>query len=290
MAAHKSQRKGSFLDADGGPFCVPIDKQVIMNLCNNAAQAMDNQGEVTVALDPQELVQERRLSHGRLAAGRFVRIVVSDRGRGMKPEILDRIFEPFFTTRAAGNGLGLATVRNIVQDHGGALHVESALGTGSRFEAWLPCADASQGAVIGSAGPQQFGHGETVLLLSDDPARLLHEEDVIAALGYEPVGFFDSVQMCATIKAAADRFDIAVLSLSDVSAQAEVVRSLGRILPRIPIIVMTAALDKLESDYLTALQGCVVVQRSPNLCELAAALRRTLERSKQHLSTVHLQA
>ncbi|HEX4174177.1 MAG TPA: DAHL domain-containing protein, partial [Acetobacteraceae bacterium] len=86
-------------------------QQVIMNLCNNAAQAMDNQGEVTVALDPQELVQERRLSHGRLAAGRFVRIVVSDRGRGMRPEVLDRIFEPFFTTRSSGNGLGLATVR-----------------------------------------------------------------------------------------------------------------------------------------------------------------------------------
>jgi signal transduction histidine kinase len=263
-------------------------QQVIMNLCNNAAQATDNQGDVTVALDQQELAQERRLSHGRLAAGRFVRIVVSDRGRGMTPEILDRIFEPFFTTRAAGNGLGLATVRNIVQDHGGALHVESAPGTGSRFEAWLPRADPTQGIVIDSTKPQQFGHGETVLLLSDDPARLLHEEDVIAALGYEPVGFFDSVQMCATIQAAPGRFDIAVLSLSDVSAQAEAVRSLGRILPRIPIIVMTAALDKLEADYLTALRGCVVVPRSPSLCELAAALRRTLEKSEQHLSTVDL--
>jgi signal transduction histidine kinase len=263
-------------------------QQVIMNLCNNAAQAMDNQGEVTVALDLQELVQERRLSHGRLTAGRFVRLVVSDRGRGMGPEILDRIFEPFFTTRAAGNGLGLATVRNIIQDHGGALHVESTPGTGSRFEAWMPRADVTQGTVSDLAGPQQFGHGETVLLLTDDPARLLHEEDVIAALGYEPVGFFDSVQMCSAIQAAPDRFDVAVLSLSDLSAQAEAVRSLGRILPRIPIIVMTAALNKLEADYLTPLQGCVVVPRSPNLGELAAALCRTLERGKQHRSTVDL--
>ena len=242
-------------------------QQVIMNLCNNAAQAMDNHGEVTVALDPQDLVQERRLSHGRLAAGRFVRLVVSDHGRGMKREILDRIFEPFFTTRAAGNGLGLATVRNIVQDHGGALHVESASGIGSRFEAWLPRADAAQGTVTDSAGPQQFGYGETVLLLSDDPANLLHEEDVIAALGYEPVGFSDSAQMCATIQATPDRFDIAVLNLSDVPAQTEMVRSLGRILPRIPIIVMTAALNKLEADYLSVLQGCVVVPRSLSSCE-----------------------
>jgi hypothetical protein len=201
---------------------------------------------------------------------------------------LDRIFEPFFTTRAAGNGLGLATVRNIIQDHGGALHVESTPGTGSRFEAWMPRADVTQGTVSDLAGPQQFGHGETVLLLTDDPARLLHEEDVIAALGYEPVGFFDSVQMCSAIQAAPDRFDVAVLSLSDLSAQAEAVRSLGRILPRIPIIVMTAALNKLEADYLTPLQGCVVVPRSPNLGELAAALCRTLERGKQHRSTVDL--
>ena len=263
-------------------------QQIIMNLCNNAAQAMDNQGEVAVALDPQELVQERALSHGHLAPGRFVRLEVSDRGRGMNPETLDRIFEPFFTTRANGNGLGLATVRNIIQDHGGAMHVESALGAGSRFEAWLPQADAAEDTDAGSAGTQQFGHGETVLLLSDDPATLLHEEDVIAALGYEPVGFFDSGQMRARIQGAPDRFDIVVVSLSDVSAQAEVVRSLGRTLPQIPIIVMTAAFNKLEADYLMALQGCVVVPRSQSLRELASALRRTIERGKQHLSAADL--
>jgi signal transduction histidine kinase len=53
-----------------------------------------------------------------------------------------RLFEPFFTTRAGGTGLGLATVREIVREHRGAMNVESEIGRGSRFEVWLPTAAA----------------------------------------------------------------------------------------------------------------------------------------------------
>jgi signal transduction histidine kinase len=117
-------------------------QQVILNLCNNAAQAMDDAGSIEIDTDVVEVHRVRPLSHGELTQGRYTRIAVGDTGRGMDEATLERIFEPFFTTRSAGNGLGLATVREIVREHGGAINVWSAPGLGSRFEVWLPYRDA----------------------------------------------------------------------------------------------------------------------------------------------------
>ncbi|HEY3846396.1 MAG TPA: ATP-binding protein, partial [Acetobacteraceae bacterium] len=100
--------------------------QVVLNLCNNAAQAMDHAGQIELQIAAEEVAEPRSLSHGSLLPGRFARIAVGDSGSGIDEAALDRIFEPFFTTRATGNGLGLATTREIVRDHGGAMHVESA--------------------------------------------------------------------------------------------------------------------------------------------------------------------
>ena len=70
------------------------------------------------------------MEHGELSSGRHVVISVIDSGRGMDEMTRERIFEPFFSTRVGGNGLGLATVREIVLQHGGGLKVRSALGAG----------------------------------------------------------------------------------------------------------------------------------------------------------------
>jgi len=74
--------------------------------CNNAAQAMDQIGCVEIETEVHQITEARSLTHGDLGAGRYVRIAVSDTGRGMDEVTLERIFEPFFTTRLAGNGLG----------------------------------------------------------------------------------------------------------------------------------------------------------------------------------------
>jgi signal transduction histidine kinase len=164
-------------------------QQVILNLCNNAAQAMENAGRIELETEVHDVTAERFLSHGELQPGRYVRISVRDAGCGMEGTTLARIFEPFFTTRSAGNGLGLATVREIVREHGGAINVQSAPGEGSRFEVWLPglatAGPASE--AVGSIPPP--GRGGTVLIVANDGARLLRDEDMLAALGYEPVGF-----------------------------------------------------------------------------------------------------
>ena len=252
-------------------------QQVIVNLCNNAAQAIDFHGDVTLTLDLPTLPQERRFSHGRLPAGSYLRLTVSDLGRGMDSETMGRIFEPCFTTRSDGHGFGLATTRNIVQQHGGTVHVESTLGEGSRFEVWLL---RSPDLVAVPSNAQPFGNGETVLLLAGDLYRQLHDEEVVAALGYEPVGFHDIDHMRTALQAAPDRFDLAVIDIRDPSAQAEVVAFLNRARPAMPVIVISATSDKLDPDVLAALRHCHLVPLPLTSDKLASAFKFVTETTR----------
>jgi hypothetical protein len=130
----------------------------------------------------------------------------------MEEATLERIFEPFFTTRPDGNGLGLATVREIVEEHDGAVAVASTPGVGTRFDIWLPSVSSNERISIQhSPGVAGRGAGETVLVLETERERLLRHEEILAALGYEPVGFTELAK-AAQAYAVQTRFDAALIS------------------------------------------------------------------------------
>src|SRR5690606_4606659 len=118
-------------------------QQVLMNLCTNAWQAMDNHaGEVTVALRSVEVDAAHALRLEGLTSGHYACLSVADNGPGMDEATVRRIFEPFFTTKppGTGTGLGLAVVHGIVKAHRGAIDVHSTAGEGTRFDVYLPLA------------------------------------------------------------------------------------------------------------------------------------------------------
>jgi two-component system, sporulation sensor kinase E len=106
---------------------VPIDaaqiKQVLVNLCKNAIQAMTRGGVLTLGTEGRD---------------DGVCLVVSDTGGGIPQDMISRIFEPFYTTKKKGSGLGLMIVQRIVRDHGGRIQLESNVGKGTTFRIWLP--------------------------------------------------------------------------------------------------------------------------------------------------------
>ena len=253
-------------------------QQVILNLCNNAAQAMDQAGRVEIETEVHQITGLRSLSHGDiLRPGRYVRVAVSDAGRGIDEITLEHIFEPFFTTRLDGNGLGLATVREIVREHGGAMNVWSAPGVGSRFEVWLPCIAAAALAPRGEAPTLRLGRGETVLVIDDASERLLGDEEMLAALGYEPVGFTRADDALAACRAIPKRFDALLVGhrASAVSAL-DLAVALHEIVPEVPIVLATASADESGADALVAAGVSEVVHRPLISAEIAAALARCL--------------
>src|SRR5258708_201009 len=168
---------------------------------------------------------------------------------------------PFFTTRLNGNGFGLATARDIVLEHNGALEVQSVPGTGTSFDIWLPSvpclAPISIQPASGSAGR---GIGETVLVLETDRGRLLRHEEILAALGYEGVGFTgpqEAVEACA----ARARFDAALVCHQPGSSFAlDFAAALRDVAPNLPIILATSTTRGLDAPFLAACGGSEVVQ------------------------------
>jgi signal transduction histidine kinase len=107
-------------------------RQVLVNLIDNAAQAMTD-ADWAPGDD-----RERTITVGTVAAGPHLRLSVTDNGPGIAADKLTKIFEPLFTTKVKGVGLGLPTVRKLVEQHGGTIDVESTVGEGTTFTVWLP--------------------------------------------------------------------------------------------------------------------------------------------------------
>jgi len=116
-------------------------QQVIINLCNNAVQAMENGGgTLTICLEMTDIHDLKMPEPKAFPAAGAVRLTIKDTGTGIDPAIQDRIFDPFFTTQAIGkgSGMGLAIVHGIVFNHGGVISVKSEKGCGSVFTVLLP--------------------------------------------------------------------------------------------------------------------------------------------------------
>ena len=106
--------------------------QVFLNLFLNAIQAMPKGGELKIRAEPIALTP--LLNPGR----DYVRISISDTGKGMPAHDLKKIFDPFFTTRSKGIGLGLSITYQIIKNHGGSIKVESKVDRGTTFTITLP--------------------------------------------------------------------------------------------------------------------------------------------------------
>jgi signal transduction histidine kinase len=256
-------------------------QQVIINACNNAVQAMDEAGVIEIQVELQELQQRLRIGSNEIGPGRFVIVSITDPGRGMDGATLERIFEPFFTTRPEGNGLGLATAREIVRAHGGATKVRSFPGAGTRFEIWLPCISYHEPMPIQySPGIVGRGVGETVLVFEADRARLLRHEEILAALGYEPVGFTMPADAADACRAEPARFDAALICHQPGSTVAlDFATAMHDIAARLPIILVTSSASELDAPVLAA-SGISELVRHPLMsAELAATLSRCLAAS-----------
>ncbi len=249
-------------------------QQVFLNLCNNAAQAIDEAGTIEIAIDTRDLKGSLPIGRSELKPGPYTIISVIDNGRGMDDATCERIFEPFFTTRIEGNGLGLATVYEIVREHGGAIKVQSRPGRGTRFDIWIPGAlDDNLTKTQHSLPTMQFGNGETLLVLERDHISLLKHEEILAALGYEPIGFTAADQAISALGVSPSRFDLILICCPrEASVDLKLARMLHQADAGLPIILTTISTERFSAAALAAAGVSQLVTSQFSSVELANAL------------------
>ena len=257
--------------------------QVAMNLCTNAVRAIPDEGEVGVTLERRALDAPRSLQHGDLAPGEYACLVVSDTGEGIAPDALARVFDPFFTTRkpGEGTGLGLSVVHGIVADLGGAIDVESEPGRGTRVAVWLPVAGEIARPAAAPAPseeePLPAGRGETVMIVDDERALVELAEELLAGLGYEPVGFDSGEAALRAFEADPRRFDAVVTDEAMPGLRGrELAARLLALRPGLPVVLMSGNLDDAAERAALAAGVRAVLRKPLALRELAQRLAAAL--------------
>ncbi len=171
-----------------------------------------------------------------------MRLGVSDTGSGIPSQVLERMFDPFFTTKGVGGGtgLGLSLVHGIVADLGGAIDVRTTLGRGTAFTIWLPTAGEATAPSAEIARDLPRGKGQTVMVVDDEKPLVALAEEMLAELGYEPIGFSSSVAALEALRQAPQRYDIV---LTDETMPelvgSDLAREIRLLRPAIPIVLMS---------------------------------------------------
>lgn len=231
--------------ASGGDDLVMADRtqllQVLMNLLNNAKDAMGETGTLTISIGETELPAAGCPGAAQLAPGRYVRVKVEDTGPGIPAGLLDKVFKPFFTTKgkSKGTGLGLAVVQNVVTRHGGAVGVSSVPGRGATFHVYLPRLLAPPVAASPDASPARDGC--RVLVAEDDPSVQRAVARVLEKRSYHVTCADDGSSAWQMIEAAAEPFDVVITDLTMPGLTGlqlmERIASSGH---AIPVVLMTA--------------------------------------------------
>jgi PAS domain S-box-containing protein len=257
--------------------------QVMMNLCTNAFQAMENEpGVLTVTLQRRELSARDVESEFHAVPGPYVELAVSDTGQGMDQATMARIFEPYFTTKGygKGTGLGLALVHGVVHECGGMIKVESEVGRGSTFRLYFPIIPEGVGQAA-AAGPvaSDFAGNERILVVDDEATIVAFEKFVLEGLGYTVTTTTRSTEALALFLAAPDRFD---LLISDQAMPempgTELVKKVLAIRPELPVILCTGYSSQVNEETAPARGISKFVMKPFSGEELARVVRKALDR------------
>jgi PAS domain S-box-containing protein len=256
-------------------------QQVLINLCTNAAHAMEaGGGALTVVLRKTELDSA---AAGRYAvrAGAYARLTVEDTGAGIDPAIVDRIFDPYFTTKQerSGTGMGLAMVHGIVTKYGGGVAVSSQPGCGARFDVVLPLCQTVSRTTAPDSVELLSGRGR-LLMIDDESSILKLGEQYLSRLGYTVQAVDDAQQALRIYQAAPARYDLIVLDVAMPELSGEVLaKEMFKINPDVPIILSSGDLDHVVRDKILS-QGIKTFLRKPYpMRALAAAIRQELTQS-----------
>ena len=217
--------------------------QVLINLCTNAAHAMEDRGILEIDLSPVDLTENDLAASNivDLKPGPFLRLNVSDNGCGIDAATLERIFDPYFTTKGVGkgSGLGLSVVHGIVKRHEGAITVKSRPNEGTTFTVFLPRLDLK--SLKPNAISEDLPTGsERIMLIDDETVVIEIGAKMLGRLGYSVVPKLDCLDALNTFRSEPNGFDLIITDYTMPNMTGiDLAKEILRIRPGMPIILCT---------------------------------------------------
>ncbi len=249
--------------------------QVILNLATNAAQAIPGAGRLHIELEPVCVDELWLARHPSCVRGTYVRLSVIDTGTGIESETQARMFDPFFTTKATGTGLGLWVVHGIVERSGGAIEIESELGSGTAVRIFVPAQHIETVETVVETEMPAIAGNERVLLVDDDVAVLRMLELSLQQLGYRVTPTSTPNQAIEVFSLGPENFDAVITDLSMPQMDGDrLAERLSDLRPGIPILLSSGLGITLDSVRLRLMGIREVIQKPALGADYGAALRR----------------
>ena len=255
-------------------------QQVLLNLGTNAAHAMPAGGKITISLDSFYVRDSLVRSHPSLHEGPYARLAVRDTGHGMDRSTMERVFEPFFTTKGPGEGtgLGLAVVHNIMQEHAGAVLIDSVVGMGTMVQCFFPGLDLEPQESPVEPEALLKGSGQHILYVEDENLLARVGLRRLEALGYRVTALTAGAEALERFRQQPESFDLVITDYwMPQMTGLDLAREIHAVRPDIPIVMLTGFLDELPPDTLRACGIRTVINKPATTLDLATAVYNLLE-------------
>ncbi len=255
--------------------------QVIMNLCTNAYHAMRETGGILgISLKPVELKKEISDEKLKLSPGAFIKLEISDTGKGIPEEIQKRIFEPYYTTKTKGEGtgLGLAVVHGIVSSLNGDISVHSELNAGTTFRIYLPIVAEDLEITEKKVATVLPTGQENILVVDDDPAIAEITSRKLKKLGYKVTTMLSSIDTLKLFQDEPGNFELLLtdMTMPNMTGE-ELSKNILKIRPDMKILLCTGYSELINEDSAKAAGIAGYIMKPLSMDELAVTVRKILD-------------
>lgn len=254
-------------------------QQIVMNLLINAIEAIGHrEGEIKVSTGykfySNEQLKKNR-AETELIEGKYAFIRVEDNGCGMSEETIKRMFEPFFTTKAYGKGLGMLSIKNAVEAHGGGIFVQSVEQKGTTFEIIFPIEENINyhPKPISQKGKGDE-EGKFVLVIDNDELVKITATRLISSLSYKALALSNSFEAIEFVQKNKDVF--AIIIDIDIAKQnnSEIINKINEINNQIKIIISSGYYDNLFFSQFGKNNNIIFIPKPYDLTELKKAFSK----------------
>jgi PAS domain S-box-containing protein len=265
--------------------------QVLMNLCTNAAHAMENKGgTLEVGLEDIVLDQKAAAQYPDISEGEYVALTIKDSGDGIDQEIMDRIFDPYFTTKelGKGTGMGLSVVHGIVKTCNGAISVESEKGFGTQFKVLIPKAKEGENSKNEARAKLAMGN-ERILFVDDEKILTDIAKKMLEKIGYQVTTRTSSIEALEAFKAKPWDYDLLLTDMTMPNMTGDTLaEEILKIRPDLPVILCTGYSTMISPEKAAEKGIQQLLEKPLSLKQLSESMRMVLDKRPANQNCVPL--